>query len=664
MAVTTTRARAGGARAGASRAGGFLSFYAGDPAGIFPTWTIEMAFGTPPMTRGAVWTDVTAYVRALSIRRGRSHELEHTQAGELTLRLANRDRRFDPSNTAGAYYPNVRPMTQVRVTAHYAGYDYPQYWGFVEDWGQVPVGRAIGAGGDVEVELRAVDAFKLLGLFTLTPYSEVILGDAPLLYCRMQEASLPILDEGSAASVPIKNGTNVYPGQGQAPLIGAAPSMRFDGTGWLMDSAPPAELICTDDVAVEAWIRPDIGASHVPGMSGTSPMAIARHGPAANFDWQLAYQPPIASFGASTSSADFVGDGFVTAGWSITAGHWAHLVGVRSGRDLLIYINGALASTARFQATVLRPVGPTFLSIGALFDGTWPFAGDVAHLAVYDHALDAQRIAAHYAAGFDTFAAQSSGAHIGGVLDAIGWPAGDARELDAGASTIGAYTPTGSALDWLLQVAETTEMGLLGVDNDGVLRFHDRHQILLDHLTSAATFGDDPAGSEKSYTDLQVRNDDRDLWTTVQVTRAGGATSTATDAAAEAAYGPRTLTLDGVLAGSDVDTQGQANYLLSRYKDPHPRVEQLMLWPARDQFLNPAVLALDCHHDRITIHRRPPGGGPLFSQDAHIEGLQLDLELPNKMTIAYDLIPAAATVPWILGDPVYGVLGSTTVVGF
>jgi len=47
--------------------------------------------------------DVTAFVRSVSIRRGRSRELDRFSTGTATVVFNNEDRRFDPLYSAGPY---------------------------------------------------------------------------------------------------------------------------------------------------------------------------------------------------------------------------------------------------------------------------------------------------------------------------------------------------------------------------------------------------------------------------------------------------------------------------------------------------------------------------------------------------------------------------------
>lgn len=149
----------------------------GAPAGFgplasYPTPRVEIAFATAP---GATptWTDVSAYVRGGSLHRGRQNELARYEAGTCTIRLDNRDRRFDPTYTSGAYYPNVRPMKKLRLSATWNNVNYPLFVGFVESWPQDWPGHK-----DSVVEVEAVDGFKVLGLAKLSGIVAEISGTA------------------------------------------------------------------------------------------------------------------------------------------------------------------------------------------------------------------------------------------------------------------------------------------------------------------------------------------------------------------------------------------------------------------------------------------------------------------------------------------------------
>jgi hypothetical protein len=102
-------------------------------------------------------TDITQYVRGGSTNRGAQRELERIEAGTASLVLDNRDGRFTPFYAAGAYYPNILPMRQIRILATWSSTDYPVFQGFVESWPVVFPGEM-----DTEVTVSLVDGFTML----------------------------------------------------------------------------------------------------------------------------------------------------------------------------------------------------------------------------------------------------------------------------------------------------------------------------------------------------------------------------------------------------------------------------------------------------------------------------------------------------------------------
>lgn len=124
----------------------------------FPSVVVECAFATVP-TAAPTWTDISAYARQFAVHRGRQFELDRMQAGTAQVRLANQDRRFDPYNTAGPYYPNVVPKRRLRIRATWASAIYPVFSGYVEEWPQ-----AWSLNGRLaEVNVTATDGFSLFG---------------------------------------------------------------------------------------------------------------------------------------------------------------------------------------------------------------------------------------------------------------------------------------------------------------------------------------------------------------------------------------------------------------------------------------------------------------------------------------------------------------------
>lgn len=109
--------------------------------------------GTTYKLSGDVLTDVTSVVRQVTIRRGRSRQLEKFTAATAEVVLDNRNRAFDPLYTSSPYYGNIGPRKALRITSN----GQPIYRGNVEDWD-----FNYSAGGDATATVKGVDGFAIL----------------------------------------------------------------------------------------------------------------------------------------------------------------------------------------------------------------------------------------------------------------------------------------------------------------------------------------------------------------------------------------------------------------------------------------------------------------------------------------------------------------------
>ena len=87
-----------------------------------------------------LYIDVASDVRAITINRGRSRELEQYQAGTASVVLDDRDRDFDPLNLSGPYVSlgvtQVRPGRRIRIKATHPTTltQYSIFTGTIRDW--------------------------------------------------------------------------------------------------------------------------------------------------------------------------------------------------------------------------------------------------------------------------------------------------------------------------------------------------------------------------------------------------------------------------------------------------------------------------------------------------------------------------------------------------
>lgn len=99
-------------------------------------------------------TDISAYVtQQWTVSRGRSRETDQYQAGQATVVLRNEDRRFDPTNAAGPYYPQPLPRAALSISVQ----GNLVFSGYVDDISPSYVMPSVST-----VTITALDGFNIL----------------------------------------------------------------------------------------------------------------------------------------------------------------------------------------------------------------------------------------------------------------------------------------------------------------------------------------------------------------------------------------------------------------------------------------------------------------------------------------------------------------------
>lgn len=223
-------------------------------------------------------------------------------------------------------------------------------------------------------------------------------------------------------------------------------------------------------------------------------------------------------------------------------------------------------------------------------------------------------------------AGDTTGARINRVLDSVGWPAAD-REVATGDSTVQETTLVSDPLAEL-QLTAANEIGELYVDGGGRVVFRNRNALLQDTRsgTSQATFGDGD-GAELPYTGLTVSSDGTTFYSQVRALRGGeGAVEQMVeDGAAQALFYLRTYRPSELILETDADVLAYAQWLLHVSRDPELRFTEIEIDPRLDPAaLYPQVLGRQIG-DRITIIRRPPGGGDPIQRDVFIRSVSHEI---------------------------------------
>lgn len=258
------------------------------------------------------------------------------------------------------------------------------------------------------------------------------------------------------------------------------------------------------------------------------------------------------------------------------------------------------------------------------------------------------------------FPAELSGARIGRVLDAIGWPAGE-RRIDAGIHTVRAEEPEqlpdgtmrldlGDAKSYLQKITDA-EGGRFFIGGDGYAVFQDRRHRVDDETVSQASFTDaeDPTGIQ--YENTPIVWDTGSLYNDVTYTLDDGNVEHCEDAASITRYRRRNLGLSGPLERPG-EASATASLRLLNQKNPVVRLPKITIMPTGDEWATILPLLGDLSK-RVTVRRAQFAGTPV-ELDCYVEGFQL--KVGKTVTVSLDLSPVQAPLDeWVLGTSALGV---------
>ena len=618
-----------------------------------PTLVVEVAFTSDSLDTTPTWVDITSYVRAGSIRSGRTNELDEFQTGSCSLTLDNRDRRFDPLYSAGPYYGASTPPApaeylkarkQCRIRATYSAVTYDLFYGFVSGWALSP-----DISGDSVCQIEGYDGLGYLAgvdlpvdFYTWTVQN---LGNQPIAWWLL----------GASDSLAVdKIGTYNWTYTTATPSTGDAPSKWMGGSSTTFDGSYGVIGAAVATVAA-AWSVTGFFNTDTLGPTGYVNPIIANAGPdnatiGIDDSGRLVFR---------NSSA-----GAVNSGFSGADGKWHHfaITYPGGGASPKCYVDGFDLSFGQ-SGSGDNGSGWQLISGSNHVGDATAFTGSLAHIACYDVELIADEIAILALAGL-------SGKKYAGVLTidgmvdqvtiAAGWPI-PWTTLESGTVKTGGIKWGQNALTVLQQLA-LTEGGRVFVDQAGELQFYNRsHDFTATRsTTSQATYSDSglaavvPFNSvgEISYTDAYLAN-------SVTVTTAEGLAFTSTDATSITAYGTVAKQIDTLL-DSQADAQTYADIYLYAYKDPSLRIQEWKVAPqAKGLTAFPKVLDARLA-DRVTFEILPNSLGSRISEQLIVEQIAHDFT-PDTWTTTFSGSPAP--LAWLLEDATYGLLESTTILG-
>jgi hypothetical protein len=266
---------------------------------------------------------------------------------------------------------------------------------------------------------------------------------------------------------------------------------------------------------------------------------------------------------------------------------------------------------------------------------------------------DAFSVFARNVNGGGSAVSESSGDRLERVLDQaeVNWTGG--RDIDTGQSTLAAGVLEGNALQYMSDVVEQSELGLLFMSADGDVAFRSR---LLATTGSAVGFADD--GSGIPFSSVEVEFGSEDLVNRAIITGPSG-TAIAEDTASQIKYG---ITAEEI--ETQVSTLAQqesiADFLIQKYSEPELRVQAITVdMQAMSAAQQSDVLGLEIG-DQVDFLFTPNGIPPAISVRSRIIGVSHDVGLDSHF-VSFNLEKLPFQF-FVLNSAEFGKLDETDVV--
>lgn len=248
-----------------------------------------------------------------------------------------------------------------------------------------------------------------------------------------------------------------------------------------------------------------------------------------------------------------------------------------------------------------------------------------------------------------TATVQSSGDRVTAVLNmpTVDWPVSE-RNIDTGASTLGADVFEGNALTYLQQV-ELSEGGLLFIDKQGRVAFKDR--LSTPTTDNVTVFADD--GSGIPFAPALVEYGTEELYNQITVSSNAG-TATSNNALSQTRYGILDRDVQTLLS-TLTQVEDYADFLVGRYGEPDYRFARIAVDMSNlNSSQKAAMFGLDMG-SVIQVKFTPNGIGPAIERYGLV--ISINHQISPEDHIITVGVGSLQTSLFVIGDSVFGTIG-------
>lgn len=225
-----------------------------------------------------------------------------------------------------------------------------------------------------------------------TLYVNTVLGDSPLAYYRMDEASgtteYDVSTNGNNGTI---SGSGVTYSQSGAITADSDKALLLDGTAG--DIALPSTLNPNgwSAISVECWVKlSNVTFSSQPTIFASDTSGGTNKGFSLWLDASGAGMHFVIGNGTTNADAHWV--------TTLSAGTWYHIVGTWNGTTITLYVNGTSRATASLSGTIGASTHTPIIGHNPGASGDYlPATSDEA--AIYNYALTSTQVGNHYTNG-------------------------------------------------------------------------------------------------------------------------------------------------------------------------------------------------------------------------------------------------------------------------
>ncbi|MER6821664.1 LamG-like jellyroll fold domain-containing protein [Streptomyces cellulosae] len=502
------------------------------------------------------------------------------------------------------------------------------------------------------VTITATDLFKRLN--RLPPLRSMlgqeILAQAPLVYYPLSEPaesatagdvagngapSLSVTQVGVGGTLTMA-GADGPPETGeQAPVF--TPSSATAGKWLMTDLGPQFEDSFVRYICMEAWFQTTTTGRCIMGIHSTDLASQHLLSIGAGGNLQIEW----------TSNGGALTVETVSGPTTLADGAWHHVV--YDQREGKVWIDGVLVDSA---LAVPRLFYERVLHVGG-YRNSRLWAGSIAHAAIYATTSTSAgpTAATHYEAGMTGYAGEDADVRIARLARYAGL-----SSVTIWGSThdpIASQGPGGGQVVGRMREVETTESGRLYAERDWYGLAYQSRDVRYnpDPLSEVFTI----AYADLETSRVQLADDDQKLCNSVDAVRPGGATQRVTAPASILAFGEYEQSLN-ILKTSDNSVLDAAYWLVSRYADPGPELREV---PIEAYTMSSYLDILDADISSYFSVTDLPAQAPAASVRVTVEGYTETIK-ERSHVIQFHTSATVNDSVWVLDDPVYSVLDSTT----